>query len=280
MKYLSYILLLLLSTACKNNPTNSGEQNNVPLDNTKEKDTVILNKKEEQRVMCLDTIFLSKSNIKYHKQKTDFRYSNQKKVRRKWNWLIEVNQDDINQNLKLATYYYSSPIFFKDKCDKVIDYFELDSIQLRTSSNIQTLLFGGSVGLSIDDLMKTRFELVDLNFDGHSDLKMYLNLVSGATNEMSEYFIYNPNVDKYSNGLTITNLGIDTIKQELYNGWTGGHVGKIGARIWSEIFNYDSLRTNKSIRTDYIDSLSIYIQTKKELNGHNYTTIVDTILRN
>jgi len=56
--------------------------------------------------------------------------------------------------------------------------------------------------------------------------------------------------------------------------------GKISTRIWSEIINYDSLRTIKEINSDYHKDLDSYIITTSKLYAEKeYSIKIDTVKR-
>ena len=110
------------------------------------------------------------------------------------------------------------------------------------------------------------------------DFDLALNEISGATNEIRRYFIYNPSERKFEEGIDIANLGIDTSQNLIYNSWNGGHAGKISTRIWSKIVNYKELKTVKKIKSDYNSDLQSYIVETTDLNVNGqYNIRFDTI---
>jgi hypothetical protein len=224
---------------------------------------------EQITTTCLDTIELSNRKIKYSK------YHNFNK----WvlSWQKSVDQGKISS----LVYFYSAKLK-SDNCIKPIDYFSLDSIQIEfTEREIQTIEIEKFSSFStFENLSKPNSKLLDINFDGLIDFDLGLNEISGATNEMRRYYVYNPIKNEFEKGLDIANLGIDSTNRLLYNSWSGGHAGKISTRIWSDIINYDSLRTIKEINSDYHKEIDSYVIRTSQLNKEKeYSVSIDTVKR-
>ncbi len=261
-----YILIILILNIGCNSPKENHilqSQNNIEAVETK-----YIDKSDE--TPCLDTTKLNSLKLKYKQ------VSNANSIK----WVITKRIDFRKSNLMSCVYYYSADSM--TKCKKPIDYFYLDSLKLKLAdSRYQIIkLSEFESGSSLDNLENPNSKLIDLNFDGIDDLDLGLNEVSGATNELRRYFIYNPRKAKFENGIDVSNVRVDTSQNLIYNSWNGGHAGKISKRIWSKIINYKELITVKEISSDYNQRLDSYIVETSELNDDGkYRINIDTIRR-
>lgn len=71
-------------------------------------------------------------------------------------------------------------------------------------------------------------EFVDLNFDGYFDVSL-LAFIGGTRNAGSNIWLFDPDENQfdYNSVLSGRSLKVDSTKQELTNGWTGGHTAAI-----------------------------------------------------
>jgi len=220
--------------------------------------------------LCIDTIKLNSLEVKHFRIKND----------KEREWVLSKRIEFQQINLKSIDYYFSAKS--KTKCLKPINYFYLDSLKLELKdSKIQTIqLSEFESGSTLEKLAKPNSKLIDLNFDGIMDFDLALTEVSGATNELRRYFIYNPIKEQFEEGIDIANVGLDTLQKLIYNSWSGGHTGKISTRIWSKISNYDELKTVKEIKSDFSQELDSYIVKTSEIkNDGKYSIKIDTIKR-
>ena len=227
--------------------------------------------KKTNNNLCIDTILLNEMNIKH----SSLIESNIEV------WQLEYTKYYNEDNFKSISYIYSCE-FNPKNCKEKINWFQLDSIKIQLSkTDIQMIIIDKFLSSSnLNNLNKPNSKLVDINFDGIQDFDLGLNEVSGVTNELRKYFIFNPNKARFEGGIDLANLGIDTENKILYSSWSGGHAGRIGTRIWSNIFEYDSLRTEKSIHNEYDKKLDSYIIETVKLNSEEeYETTIDTVKR-
>jgi len=263
--YKHILILILLIVGCKNPMEDNNQQNH------KEIATGEPNKEVKSfDTLCIDTIKLNSLEVKHFRIKND----------KEREWVLSKRIEFQQINLKSIDYYFSARS--KTKCLKPINYFYLDSLKLELKdSKIQTIqLSEFESGSTLEKLAKPNSKLIDLNFDGIMDFDLALTEVSGATNELRRYFIYNPIKEQFEEGIDIANVGLDTLQKLIYNSWSGGHTGKISTRIWSKISNYDELKTVKEIKSDFSQELDSYIVKTSEIkNDGKYSIKIDTIKR-
>jgi len=255
------LLLLLLNSACQSRASKEFEGQSAKetnLDLTKNiRVTVPMN-------VCLDTLELNRLDISYWLNDDNKE------------WVLSTRSNFEEKNVRSITYFYSA----RSQCKKPTDYFTTDSLRIAInptlSQTIQVDKFESSSSFS--NLANPNSRLIDINFDGHMDIDLALNDRSGVTNELRQYFIFNPTKGSFEKGLTLANLSIDTTLHLLYTSWSAGHAGNISTRIWSRIKNYQELQTVKKIKSSYHKALDSYIVETTELYGEgDYSLKIDTI---
>jgi hypothetical protein len=257
MKY-SILIIISIVVGCSNsqNQQDSSLHTINPLES---KDTT--NDTRDMNLKSLDTVFQRQQRIRYND---------------KWKCISEVIHFYNKPELKTTRTFYST-IAIKDNCDKVVDYYHLDSIQIESITNQETLILGGTISSKVNELAKNRIEFVDLNFDGYYDLSIYLDLVSGDQNSIHRYFLYNPNTGSYRTSLDLTNIQLDTINKIIKSHSNAGHAGMLGHERWMDFVGFDSLRVIKHLDKDLNREIEAYIYTTKELIDSSYVTKIDTI---
>ena len=174
-------------------------------------------------------------------------------------YLVEINQKLPKYKLRLRVY--------DDNCYNIYIFKENEK------DTIQVINYGflGSSFLNDD------FEILDANFDGYLDLKIF-EMSGNTTNKMYVFWLFNPQTglfqfaDKYSNSIG-TNTYIDNENKEIR---TGGFTGCAGG-----CFHFDTYRIINGkrvlIKREYQElaenqpegnNLTIYVRTLEELvNG-------------
>ncbi len=211
-------------------------------------------------LFCLDTAYLIKSAIKYKQVTfTGRKYSK---------WVLSFDRDvDLHATDKIRYFLSSEPF---EKCDEPAEYVIIDSLVFHyTDGQTWTkVLPEGAAGTSLKDINDLDSRVVDINSDGYEDVDIGLNEVSGGTNAIRLYFIFDTDLNKFTNGITLANAQVDPDNKLVYSSWNGGAAGKISTRLWQEFVGYDSLRLRRQEVSDYDRALSKYIKV---------TTIVDEL---
>ena len=193
------------------------------------------------------------------------------------NWVFSKVINYGLEHLKSIHYYYS--VDRRDKCKTPINKFNLDSLQISLPhSKIQKVKIPKySSSVNLEELLKINQNIGNLNFDEFADLEIILNDISGSTNLLKRYLIYNPIDIVFEKGIDLANVKIDSINKLIYHSWNGGHSGKISTRNWIRINNYDEIITHKEVSSDYNKTLDSYIVFTKELHNGEYITKLDTL---
>lgn len=194
-------------------------------------------------------------------------------------WILKYTRPVDAPNITSLSYFYSCVIKPED-CNKNKKWFQVDSIQAELKDgNVQALILQmHTAGTNLEGLNTPDSKLIDINFDGYPDVDMGLNEISGNSNEMRRYFVFNPEKEVFENGMDLVNLSLDKEAKLIYNTSSGGHAGRISGREWSTFVGYDSLRLEKAINSDFDRKLEAYVVETIELNAEgNYETKIDTV---
>lgn len=221
--------------------------------------------------LCIDTLLLNQMQIQHHRTIKEGKET----------WILKYTKPVEARNITTLSYFYSWPPLGED-CAKNNKWFQVDSIQVQlTNSKIQTLKIQEfTAGTSLNKLNAPDSKLIDVNFDGYADVEMGLNEVSGSSNEMRSYYVFNPEKGAFENGIDLANLRLEEEAKLLYTSWSGGHAGRISGRTWSSFVGYDSIRLEKAINSDYNNELDAYIIETVELSATGrYETVIDSVKR-
>jgi len=194
-------------------------------------------------------------------------------------WVFKFTKPVEASYISHLSYFYSWPPI-GEGCEQENKWFQVDSIQVQlTEGKFQTLkIQKHAAGSDLNGLNKPDSKLVDINFDEYPDVDMGLNEVSGNSNELRTYFVFNPRKGKFETGIDLANLGVDNEAKLLYTTWSGGHAGRIGGRESLSFVGYDSIRLDKSVQRDYNKNLEAYtVNTTTLTLAGNYETVVDTM---
>ena len=276
----SFIVLFLLSyfllaTQSRNSPKSENQKTKELIVESKSmnlesrSDSVATTVKPEiATYFCLDTSKLKALGINFLKLEPSKFYAEK--------WVLTF-RDTISksQEIKALSYFYT---FYEYKPCNII--FQLDSILINVPHNKQTIQFGewGSYYHSYNALTKPDITFGDFNFDNHIDISTQSG-ASGVTNEVRDYFIYNPKSKFFNNSFSLANASFDKERKLVHQYWSGGHAGKIGGQSSHKFSKEDSLILEKSIGRTYNDSLDSYIVETTLLRHGKYSTQLDTIKR-
>ncbi|MGB4848441.1 MAG: hypothetical protein WBP41_11015, partial [Saprospiraceae bacterium] len=120
--------------------------------------------------------------------------------------------------------------------------FQLDSLFVKLPNELQAFGFDefGPYFHSYESLLKPDILFDDYNFDGKIDFSIY-SAASGNSNETRNFYIFNSKSRKFNNPLLMNNTSFDRNKKLVYQGWNGGHAGKIGGVSTYRFTEADSL---------------------------------------
>jgi hypothetical protein len=219
---------------------------------------------------CVNKIILNEQGISYNQLNTV--QGNE--------WVLSKRMEFNKSNLNAITYYFSAKS--EGNCIEPINYCTIDSLHVEIQpTQIQKITipkFESSTNLN--NLFIPDSKLLDLNFDGIMDFDLALNDVSGTTNLLRRYFMFNPIKEEFEEGIDLANVRLDTSKQLIYNSWNGGHAGKISNRQWSKIVNYNEQQIVKEIKSEFNSELNSYVVTTSQLaSDQKYIYKIDTIER-
>ena len=257
MKLIPIFFLLLSSGACNSK------------DKTYEIEETTITPITQPERLCIDTNVLNQMGVLHRRiLEAD-----------KETWLLKFTKPVEGSNISTLSYFYSWPPIGKD-CSDDSRWFQVDSIQVQlTDQRSHTLkILKHTAGTGIDGLNAPDSRLIDINFDGYPDVDIGLNEVSGVTNEIRSYFVFNPTKSSFENGIELANVGLDKEAKLLYTSWSGGHAGRISNREWSSFVGYDSIRLEKSIQSDFDKGLEAYVVKTTTISAAgDYETKVDTM---
>lgn len=156
----------------------------------------------------LDTLKLKDLGVTYSKIESN-------KYHERWKLKFT---DTKTESKEISTIIYQYSTMIRDNKKNIL--FQLDSIIINLKGYTQSFGFEeyGQYFFSYNDLIRPDVQFSDYNFDKIIDFSV-LSGSSGVTNEVRDYFIYNPITKYFNKPFSIANARFDESDKLVFSSW-------------------------------------------------------------